>query len=328
MESAPCRPLITAWKKSPYMIVRPHETNEKLKAQTFFLSETWLAANDAKLKIREIRNEEGQVSLAHYGFYSYSKFGVPMIITPPMAPHSGLQINYPSENIVSRQTLTKRVLRAMASDLSERKAYIDLALPPFIKDVQPFKELAFDIDIAYTYLLNLGPSPDEIRSSMSSERRKNIRDAERLNFEVVLGGEEKASLDLILNTLKSRGVKPRAELLTKLINSDSTDVFTVSVFSGGEILATSLIGLDQNCGYYLAGGTSKSQSLAGPLALYQAILKCRDKGLKTFDFLGSSVPAIERYFRGFGGELTPYFRVRKNTGLIDFLKSTKDRLGT
>ena len=42
-----------------------------------------------------------------------------------------------------------------------------------------------------------------------------------------------------------------------------------------------------------------------------AILKAKEMGLQVFDFEGSIVPPIERYFRGFGGKLTPIFSVHK-----------------
>jgi hypothetical protein len=50
-------------------------------------------------------------------------------------------------------------------------------------------------------------------------------------------------------------------------------------------------------------------------------------GLRAFDFEGSVVPAIERHFRGFGGTLTPYFRVNKAWLPIEMvLKFFKRRL--
>ena len=42
-----------------------------------------------------------------------------------------------------------------------------------------------------------------------------------------------------------------------------------------------------------------------------AIQAAQERGLKTFDFEGSSIPPIERFFRGFGGQLTPYFSIHK-----------------
>jgi hypothetical protein len=33
---------------------------------------------------------------------------------------------------------------------------------------------------------------------------------------------------------------------------------------------------------------------------------------KGFDFEGSMIKSIERFYRGFGGELTPYYQIWKN----------------
>ena len=40
--------------------------------------------------------------------------------------------------------------------------------------------------------------------------------------------------------------------------------------------------------------------------------KPKENKSKVFDFEGSMIPQIEKYFRGFGGELTPYFVLQKN----------------
>jgi hypothetical protein len=310
------------------MIVRPHGSTEKIEARSFFLSDTWLEAQDQGLEVMEVCTEDGNRVRAQFSVFSYSKLGVPLIITPPMAPHCALQFGQISDNPAKRQTSTKRILRSMAAHFAERKAYVDLAFPTFIKDVQPFKEHGYEVDVAYTYLLDLEKSPEELLASMSPERRKNIRDAGRMDFEVVMNVHQGEAQKLIADTLKSRGVKPRESVLEKLLKANNEDVFSLVVSAKGKILAAALIGMDESRSYYLAGGTTKDQNQAGPLVLYHAMLESKNRGVKKFDFLGSSVPAIERYFRGFGGELTPYFRVRKNTGLIDFLKSTKERFGS
>ena len=45
--------------------------------------------------------------------------------------------------------------------------------------------------------------------------------------------------------------------------------------------------------------------------MWEAIKFAKKLGIKYFDFEGSMVPQIERYFRGFGGKLTPYYRINK-----------------
>jgi len=58
---------------------------------------------------------------------------------------------------------------------------------------------------------------------------------------------------------------------------------------------------DDRIAYYLIGGYADgAHHGAGALALWSAILKARQLGLQTFDFEGSVIPSIERYFRGFG----------------------------
>jgi hypothetical protein len=43
----------------------------------------------------------------------------------------------------------------------------------------------------------------------------------------------------------------------------------------------------------------------------EAIKAAKGLGLQTFDFEGSSIPAIERFFRGFGGRLAHHFTVSR-----------------
>ena len=70
---------------------------------------------------------------------------------------------------------------------------------------------------------------------------------------------------------------------------------------------------DSRTAYNLITGydDALAHSGAGPLAMWHAILKAKEMGLRVFDFEGSVIPPIERYFRGFGGQLTPIFSVHK-----------------
>ena len=80
----------------------------------------------------------------------------------------------------------------------------------------------------------------------------------------------------------------------------------------GQPLAGVYIIHDVHTAYYLIGGYSTfGHHGAGSLAMWHAILKAKSMGLEVFDFEGSILPPIERYFRGFGGTLTPIFTVQK-----------------
>jgi lipid II:glycine glycyltransferase (peptidoglycan interpeptide bridge formation enzyme) len=54
---------------------------------------------------------------------------------------------------------------------------------------------------------------------------------------------------------------------------------------------------------------------AGAFGLWSCILEAKKSGCTVFDFAGSDFQAIERFFRGFGGALTPLIQLKKVTSL-------------
>jgi hypothetical protein len=81
----------------------------------------------------------------------------------------------------------------------------------------------------------------------------------------------------------------------------------------GEPLGAVWIAWDEKRAYYLLGGydhSAKSNN-AVALAMWRAIqFTATDLKLPEFDFEGSAIPAVERFFRKFGGTLTPYHCIR------------------
>jgi GNAT acetyltransferase-like protein len=80
----------------------------------------------------------------------------------------------------------------------------------------------------------------------------------------------------------------------------------------GEPLGAVWIAWDDKRAYYLLGGydSSAKSNNALALAMWRAI-EFAATGLKLpeFDFEGSMIPSVERFFRKFGGTLTPNYRI-------------------
>ena len=82
---------------------------------------------------------------------------------------------------------------------------------------------------------------------------------------------------------------------------------------------------DKKSAYYIAGGSPIDVRTTGamPLLLWEAI-KFSSKVTKHFNFEGSMIKPIERFFRAFGGEQVPYFEITKiNSKFISFAKNFK-----
>jgi hypothetical protein len=53
--------------------------------------------------------------------------------------------------------------------------------------------------------------------------------------------------------------------------------------------------------------------------LFEAIKKLRNQGYRILDLEGSMQPGIEQFFRSFGAEMTPYYRIRKASLGVELL---------
>lgn len=99
---------------------------------------------------------------------------------------------------------------------------------------------------------------------------------------------------------------------------------------GGRVHTAALLVWDQEACYYLLGGADPSlrNSGAGALLLWSGIQMARRR-VNCFDFEGSMVKSIERFFRSFGARQIPYFSIcRENPSLPDRLwRSSRSKVG-
>ena len=68
---------------------------------------------------------------------------------------------------------------------------------------------------------------------------------------------------------------------------------------------------DKKTAYYLFGGYDvlNKHHGAGVSTMWNCMMHAKREGLNIFDFEGSMIPEVEKYFREFGGELIRYYRV-------------------
>ena len=89
----------------------------------------------------------------------------------------------------------------------------------------------------------------------------------------------------------------------------------------GNIHAAIYVVLDSNCAYYLLGGGDPALRSSGAhsLLVWEAI-RYASQFVDQFDFEGSMVQSIERFFRSFGAKQVPYFHITHAQKKLNFLK--------
>ncbi|MFN2422967.1 MAG: GNAT family N-acetyltransferase [Cryomorphaceae bacterium] len=301
---------------------------ELTRGAGYFIQPFWLGLfGDAVTAYAVVKGEE---ALAVFHLYVYKHLHKSFVINTPMSQHVGLFLLKKGGATYAAQSDTKRIVRAIADFLKKQYpgALIDFCLPANISDVQPLLWSGLHASPRYTYRIDLTADEDTLLKAMSPERRKNIRQAEKAGYEVLKDKHPESVVGLVEQTLKRAGSPAHSEILEAITHSGDDSIFFNAVMSADKAVACAIAGADDDTAYYLAGGhdADAGDSLAGSLALWRLMLEAKERGCRYFDLMGSSVPSIERYFRGFGAVLTPYFRVYSAPGLTSMLQKLRHKM--
>lgn len=265
------------------------------------------------------------------GFCVYEQrvLGLRVLRDPPFTPHIGPFFEYRATNPAARTNEERDVMEAMAAWLDrQRAAVVSLGLALHAKDCLQFYWRGYKVVPHYTYRIELKHSEDELLNAMSDDRRKGIRKAQKDGL-VVEDLADVSTLRSLVGETFTRQEKafPRVAMNAILhAYPPGPSGFCLSAKNGGQPVAGVYVVHDSRTAYYLMGGyTNGAHHGAGALAMWHAILKAKSMGLEVFDFEGSVIPAIERYFRGFGGVLTPCFSVHKAWLPIEMVLKLKYR---
>ena len=180
----------------------------------------------------------------------------------------------------------------------------------------PFYLLGFEQTTKYTYVIdNLGDI-DEIWKETNANIKTDIRKASKI-LEVINDISYEEFYEVIRKTYTRQKMKIPFSFLefsriaqeTKLQNSGMT---FAAIDNDKNVHAVLFLVWDNNSSYYLLGGRNPEFKNVGAasLCLWEAI-KFSSKITKSFNFEGSMVENIERFFRAFGARQKSYFRITK-----------------
>jgi len=187
----------------------------------------------------------------------------------------------------------------------------------------PFYWQGFQQTTRYTYRLPSISDPEKIWAGCRENIRRDIRKASnRLKLTVRTDLPIDDFLALNIRTFERQG-KPlpySRELVRSLdtaCSSHNARRIFIAEDDRGRHHAGVYIVWDRNSAYYLMGGGDSllRGSGATSLCMWEAI-KFAATVTESFDFEGSMVEAIERFFRAFGAIQTPYFSITKTPSRI------------
>jgi hypothetical protein len=283
--------------------------------ESVFTNNNWLSLFDHKLKRYGVFKKESLQAI--FAIQSCNQFGFTRIENPALTPHCGLVFIERNGNTASLSSWRKEIMETIARFIERvPSSLILISFPPWVLDLQPFIWLKYKVITKYTYIVNLTDKTDNnLLSQMSKTRRTQIRNGHKRGLEFGKCTDYKIVEDLVAKTFSRQKKRYQHTLVKKVLQqfADKTNSFAFVTRLNSKPIAACFCVHDRTRAYYLLGGFDHESNVpaAAPIAMFGCIKHARDMGLEHYDFEGSSVPGIERYFRSFGGELTPVFRVIK-----------------
>jgi hypothetical protein len=289
---------------------------------SIFNSAAWLSNYDSSLKVYGIYTNDNKLIGSFHLFTTQLGGLLTHCKNPPFTPHIGLFFLKQSSTKSTALSFEKSIATCLV-DFLDSLSYpmLTLALPNEFIDLQAFIWKKYKVIPNYTYRLNLDQDIDELLKNLSGDKRTSINKAAKDNVKIEFCTDLQEVKRMVENTYTRKAKQLNAGILDKILFqfAKPENSFAFLAHHNNSAAALSFCIYDKTTAYYLLGGyaTNNKHQGAGVLALWNCILHAKKLGLKTFDFEGSMIPQVEKYFRGFGGDLIPYFTVNKANFLLE-----------
>ena len=182
------------------------------------------------------------------------------------------------------------------------------------------KKYGFSCEVYYTYIIDHNKNIDELYKGLRQNIRREIKKAER-RVEIKSVKDHEHFFKVYKETFERQNMKTPIDKKT-FLNFDNLVIKNsgrtiLGAFDQEQLCSAVYILNGINQDHYLMGGTKNADRNSGaPSMLLWKCISNAIKRNKSFNFEGSMNSTIIRYFRNFGGDLTPYFRIFKDNRIL------------
>ena len=193
--------------------------------------------------------------------------------------------------------------------------YCNIQLNPDGNSWFPFFQKGYKQTTRYTYVIDHKQGLKNIAANLKSQLRNTLLKPANENL-VEVSQELDLFIDLLKANFQDKNIQGLfdKDKIKRIINgaleNDAGKLYVIT--KPGHLIAAAFILNDQLKSYTLftASSTEGKSSEAVAIVLWKAIQDAVEAG-RDFDFEGSMLPGVEKFFRSFGGQQVPYHRISK-----------------
>ncbi|KJY84156.1 methicillin resistance protein [Vibrio galatheae] len=265
--------------------------------------------------------EKGELIMAALPYHTKSKYGLKLLTHPHLTQHLGPWFRPQSVKYGKLLGKQKDYIEELVAQLPKFD-YFNQNWSYCNTNWLPFFWLGFEQTTRYTYVIEDLTDLSKVWGQFESKVRGDVRKAEKNGVRVDGSASLSEFMQLNKQVFERQGLDlPYDEsFVDKLIEEAgkrNQARWFVAKDESNRNHAGVLIVWDENSAYYIMGGGDPNlrNSGATSLCMWEAI-KFASSVTKKFDFEGSMIEPVERFFRGFGAKQKHYFTVSKVNSLL------------
>jgi lipid II:glycine glycyltransferase (peptidoglycan interpeptide bridge formation enzyme) len=276
--------------------------------------------------------EKGGQIWGSFVYVIKKRYGFTLITMPKLTQVLGPYIKYPQgQKYYKKLSWEKEIMNYFIDNLPKFD-YFSMNFHHSISNWLPFYWKDFKQTTKYTYVIDKDMMIKELSKNFETDiRRRRRKKAEKLGIVVYESNNIKKFYELNKMTFRrqNKEIPYSFEFIKKIYenckNNDTCKIFFAKD-AENNIIAGNFLIYDKNTVYYLMGGIDPRYKDMGGMdvILYESIKFALQSG-RDFDFEGSMVESIEKYFRSFGSIQKPYFQIIKiNSKLLKIKSCIRD----
>jgi len=293
--------------------------------RTIFTEPWWLEAVAPGAWGETVVERGGRVA-ARLPWVRVRRRGVTALVTPPLTKMLGPWLRPESGRVVARLEREKELMTELIDALPAFDSF-EQNFHPSITNWLPFHWKGFEETTRYTYVLPDLSDLDAVWRATRTQVKAHVRKAKSL-VEI----RDDVGLDAIWPLVAATFERKDATVAFDRAFLDRLDAALASrgrrrvvaaVDAQGRVHSAAYVVWDSASAYLLLTGTDPAlrSSSAGTYVVWEAIRHAATVAPQ-FDFEGSMLEDVERFFRAFGAEQRPYFHVTKTSSRL--LKMRRD----
>lgn len=239
-----------------------------------------------------------------------------------LAPYLGPLFAKVTDGEIRPET-QRKVASMLAQAIREKVPKSTFFVSPWLESLQQFICTGFEAKLLYTTVVET-TDLYKTQAQFSPTLRRNIKAALQTGLTVEQSSDPSELLTLVRQSFVRQGrsiwfsLEEADACMRHLAKLGQAICFITRNQNGLPVAAAGIV-WDWHRSYYILGGYDHTRAHRGgsSLALWNAIqFTHHELGLTEIDLEGSHLPAIERFFRQFGGRWLPFYYVREARNLL------------